>query len=198
MQKNRSDQLNYTQLKKTMKRKWLEHRYEYDDEHRAVINMTVKDDSNFLSVYSECDTPVISTEVAEFIENSSPALNPKRPLTLRIHSNCIDDREKEDYITAIREYYFEKHLASKKEFRFNFIAILLLSFAGIAALALSFMVDHRIWSEVIDIAAWVFLWEAVDIGVFKNRESNWKRKRYMSYMTMKVEYLPLNNIDAYE
>ncbi|MCD7834244.1 MAG: hypothetical protein LUH00_09715 [Lachnospiraceae bacterium] len=36
----------------------------------AVIHMTVKDDSDFLSVYSVTDTPVISSEVAQFLEHS--------------------------------------------------------------------------------------------------------------------------------
>lgn len=35
--------------------------------------MTVLDDSNFLSPYSETNTPVISGEIAEFIENCANA-----------------------------------------------------------------------------------------------------------------------------
>ena len=157
--------------------------------------MTVQDDSDFLSVYSEYDTPVISTEVAEFIENSTHSLRPSQPLTLQIHSDCIDDRERQDYRAAIREYYEGKYIASKKEFRFSITAVLVLALAGIITLALAFQIDHHIWSEVVDIAAWVFLWEAVDIAVFRNRESNRMRKRYLSYMCMKVEYLPLHTKD---
>ena len=69
-------------------------RFQRDDENRVIINMTVKDDSNFLSVFSQSDTPVINTEVAEFIENSTNSVLPKEQLTLRIHSDCIDDTEK--------------------------------------------------------------------------------------------------------
>lgn len=163
-----------------------------DAEGRVIIDMTVKDDSSFLSVYSASDTPVISTEVAEFIENSTHAFSPRQPLCLRIHSDCIDEQEQNDYPAGIREYYTEKYLASKNEARFNRIAVLLLMLAGVIALALAFRVEHRIWSEVIDIAAWVFLWEAVDIAAFKSREINLKRKRYLTYIAMKVEYMPLH------
>ena len=59
-----------------------------------VVNMIVKDDTDFLSVFSESETPVISGEVAEFIENRTMTMPPKEQLTLKIHSDCIDENEK--------------------------------------------------------------------------------------------------------
>ena len=56
------------------------------------------------------------------------------------------------------------------------------------ALLLEYRVGSLIWAEVIDIAAWVFLWEAVDIGIFRNRELREKRLRYRSFMEMKIVY----------
>ena len=173
--------------------KALSHRFEYDEEGRAVIHMTVQDDSDFLSVYSEHTTPVISAEVAEFLENSTHSLRPRHPLTLRIHSDCIDEGEAETYKDAIREYYGQKYLAGKRERRFHFWTVLILALAGVLTLMLAFLVDHDIWSEVIDIAAWVFLWEAVDVGVFKSRENDIMRRRYLSFLSMKIEYLPLHS-----
>ena len=158
--------------------------------------MTVKDDSDFLSVYSERETPFISTDVAEFIESSSHSLRPGQPIALHIHSDCIDDTEKEDYRVGIREYYSEKYIAGKREFRFNIIAVILLALAGIGTLILALSFGESLWAEVIDIAAWVFLWEAVDIGVFKLREINQNRRRYLAYISMRVEYLPLNSRKA--
>jgi len=169
-------------------KKLSERSVEYDAEGRAVINMTVKDYSDFLSPYSERATAVISSDVAEFIENSTYATPPSEPLTLRIYSDEISDGKKEEYTSAIREYYAQKYTVTKKTYRFNVIALISLAVAGILTLLLAFRVDSHVWSEVIDIIAWVLIWEAVDIGVFKNRESNIQRKRYLSYMTMKVEY----------
>ncbi len=45
-----------------------------DEQGRIIINMTVKDDSEFLSRFSERSTPVISSEVAEFLENSTQGI----------------------------------------------------------------------------------------------------------------------------
>ena len=172
-------------------KKLSERSVEYDANGRAVINMTVKDYSDFLSPYSERATAVISSDVAEFIENSTYATPPSEPLTLRIYSDEISDDKKEEYTSAIREYYAQKYTVTKKTYRFNVIALISLAVAGILALRLAFRVESHIWSEVIDIVAWVLIWEAVDIGVFKNRESNIQRKRYLSYMTMNIEFLAI-------
>ena len=45
--------------------------YRRDGEGRIIVDMNVKDDTDFLSVFSANDTPVISSEVAEFLENST-------------------------------------------------------------------------------------------------------------------------------
>lgn len=175
-----------------MNKKWAQERASYDSDGRAIIDMSITDDSEFLSPYSKHASPVISSDVAEFIEDSTSYFKPKQQFTLRIHSNCIDDGEKVVYENAIREYYAQHYIASKSELRFNSIIFILLTLVGAFALLLAFWVDAHIWSEMIDIAAWVFLWEAVDIFFFKRRKSNIERNRYLSYMLIKVEFLPLN------
>lgn len=171
----------------------LKKRYERDEENRIIVNMTVNDDSNFLSVFSRSDTPVISTEVAEFIETATNSILPKEKLTLRIHSNCINDCEKELYKDGIREYYNEKCIANERELKRNNIVSVFLMLAGVLVLAFRLffenVTNNSIWTEVIYIAAWVFLSEAVDIGVFKNRSLRIKKKRYCAYLSMKVEYI---------
>lgn len=168
-------------------------RHQRDEDGNIIINMTVKNDDDFLSVYSTSETPVITTDVAEFIENSTHSISPREQFALHIHSNCIDEGEKTEYAAAIKEYYAEKYIANKKELKLNRIIISILTLAGIIVLALAFQIENAVWSEVIDIAAWVLLWEAVDIGVFKNREINLKRQRYLAYMSMKIVYHPIEN-----
>lgn len=153
------------------------------NEERAVVRMIVKNDDDFLSVFSASETPVISTEVAEFIESST--------LSLHICSNCIDEEEKRVYSRAIRAYYAERYHAIEQERKRNVRVVLLLTLIGILILSLALFLDgieHFLWAEVIDIAAWVFLWEAVDIGAFHNRDLRVKRMRYHTYMTMQIEY----------
>ncbi len=57
------------EIKREVKKQSSERKYKRDADGRVIINMTVKDDTDFLSVFSTGDTPVISSEVAEFLEN---------------------------------------------------------------------------------------------------------------------------------
>jgi len=155
----------------------------------AVIHMTVKDDSDFLSVYSVTDTPVISSEVAQFLEHSIQDLIRPEHLTLIIKSNCIDDTEKELYRKGIAGYYRDCAAAAQQEFSRNRKIAWVLAFAGILTLiAIGVMDLSAVWSEVADIVAWVFLWESVDIHVFRNHSLRRDVRRYEALANMQVEY----------
>lgn len=181
-------------IKQEIKTQMSQRKYERDAENRVIVNMTVKDDADFLSVFSENSTPVISSEVAGFIEEATHSILPKQQLTLRIHSSCIDNQEKDLYKEAIKEHYLERYILNKRELKRNAAIALLLTFVGIMILAVSIFlgdqIDSAVWGEVIDIVAWVLLWEAVDIIAFKNRELRVKRRRYLSYLSMKIEFYP--------
>ena len=183
------------QIRKSVDRSLSERKLQRDEEKRAVINMTVKNDDGFLSEYSEDRTPMISEDVSTFIENSVSGLVPSESLTLRIHSDCIDDEEKAEYKNAIKEYYTKRYVSDKRELRRNTLIALLLAAAGIIALFAAIIVeiqtDSPIWTEVVDIIAWVLIWEAVDIMVFRNRELRVNCLRYLAFISMKVEYFEI-------
>ena len=184
----------FRERKKEADRQMKARKYKRDDSGRVIIQMNVKDDANFLSEFSESATPVISTEVAEFIENETNAVPPNEDFTLQVYNDCIDDREEKVYSAAIKEYYMQKYLANDREIKRNRFAVLLLGIAGILVLAAELIFDYRVgnalWSSVIDIVAWVLLWEAVDIGVLEARVTAIKRKRFLAYLSMKTEYIP--------
>ncbi|MGM9636882.1 MAG: hypothetical protein ACI3YK_02740 [Eubacteriales bacterium] len=179
-----------------IKRDRLFETIKYDGDGRAIINMTVRDDSEFLSAFSINHTPVISDEVAVFIETATVSLPPKTPITLRIHSDCIDEDEKKIYPDAISEYYRRHYAANLREIRRNAILSILLALGGIGILFAIFLfsdyLSNSVWNEVIDIVAWVFLWEAVDLHFLESHALRAKRKRYLSFIGIKVEYYPNN------
>lgn len=169
-----------------------EKQYHRDDEGRIIVDMNVKDDTDFLSVFSANDTPVISNEVAEFLENSTHSIRPNEPLTLRIKSDCIDETEQQIYKDAIKEYYTERYTANERELKIHNRIALWLAILGVLVLGFAifweYAIESVLWAEVIDIVAWVFLWEAVDIKFFKTRELALQRKRYAALISMKIQY----------
>lgn len=191
--KHANNILNET--RKKTNEQFNQRRYKKDDDGRVIINMVVKDDSGFLSPFSENDAPSISSEVAEFLENETKTMLPRQLLTLRIKSNCIDDVEKELYIRAINEYYTRTYIVNEKEIKRNNVLSVILFITGLIILTIAIAFSNVIWSEVLDIAAWVFLWETVDVAVFKIRYQKMQRYRYLSFLSMKIEYYDINDGD---
>ena len=168
-----------------------------DGVERTVINMVVKDDTEFLSVFSASDTPVISSGVAEFIENSTNYIPGAKPLVLRIKSNCIDEQEKTTYKKAIKQYYSEKLAALERAIKLDNLISGILAFLGVLVLVFAVFIEYNfssvVWAEVIDIVAWVLVWEAVDVGFLKNRSMKIQRNRYREYINMEIEYVSEQN-----
>lgn len=180
------------ELKKEIKQLSKERRHKRDEDGRKIIHINVQDDSHFLSVFSAGDIPVISPDVAEFIENATGSMLPKANLTLRIHSNCIDDTEQEIYKKAIKEHYFQQYISVKREQKKNKLLSLTMALFGMIILALAVFLDTlpdtALWSEAVNIIAWVFIWEAVHILAFQNKDLRVKKHRFLSYLAMKIEF----------
>ena len=100
--------------------------------------------------------------------------------------------EKQIYDKAIRTYYKERAVAVSKELRRNnLIAVLLLLLGALVltgAVIISYTVSSAVWSEIIDIIAWVLIWESADITLFKNGGLRIKKKRFSAFVDMKIEY----------
>ncbi len=164
-----------------------------DAQNRVIVDMFVKDDTDFLSTFSQRNSQVISGDVADFLENSIQAVAPKEKLVLHIYSDCIDEQEKHLYTNGLHRYYQDALVGVKREYKRNLILSLTLMLVGMAFIALSLILasmDKAIWTEAIDIVAWVFCWEAVDILAFKNRELKIKSLRYSELSNISIEFFP--------
>ena len=67
----------------------------------------------------------------------------------------------------------------------------MLALIGVVVLAVMFFLDKfevGILVEVVDIAAWVFLWESVDIHFLTNNVMRLKRRRYIRLMNMNIVF----------
>lgn len=162
-----------------------------DEEGRAVIEVTVRSDEDFLSDYS-VGKPVISTDLAEFLHGQLDALPPKEPLLLRICGTCIDEEEKPLYEGALREYALRSYRKTQRAMKRN-AAISAIMFAigvlGLIATVLySVFGGNVIFSEVLDIFAWVFVWEAVDLFFLERGALRAERLRALRLYDAKVQF----------
>lgn len=165
---------------------------ERDEEGRAVIGMTVRDDREFLSDLSANGRPTISSEVAEFIERGAMQYPPKERLCLHVRSDCIDEKEQNVYRGAIAEYYRLQYRQDVRDLRRNLFVSLAMTLAGVIALVVTLVVaylsSNAILSEMLDIVAWVFLWEAVDQFFLERSLLRMRRNRCLALISMRVVF----------
>lgn len=159
----------------------------------AELYLNVSDDSEFLSKYSPVDKPIVSSEVAEFIENSAREFHPKAPVKLTVIGSCVDETEKPIYTNAIKNYFSLKHSEVKRDIARKTIISLIFALIGIIALVVMIVYENcfgnAVWTECIDIFAWVFLWEAVDQYFIERNGLLMKLRRLESFVNMEIEYV---------
>lgn len=158
----------------------------------AHIRLQVRDDSNFLSPYSEEGLPIISSEIADFLEKSVHAYHPKQKIYLHIYSQCIDDKEKTQYQKAIRNYFELERKENTREIKIREVRSIIFTIIGVVALAFMFLCSHLglkdIWIECIDIFAWVFLWEATDQFFIERSGLLARKQRLQNFIDMHIDY----------
>lgn len=181
------------ELKRQMDARADSDEVERDEEGRAIVEMTVLRDEDFLSDFS-AGKPVVSGEVAEFVEESAMAFRPKEPICLKIYSDCIDEEEEKVYSNALKEYYVRRYTENRRSMRRNRLAAAIMLLIGVVALAvvltLSLLKRVEILVEVLDIFAWVFLWEAVDLFFLEGGVLRMKQLRFLRFIDAKIEFLP--------
>ena len=184
------------ELKKEMDARVREEELERDEEGRAVIEVTVRRDVDFLSDYS-VEKPMISSSLSDFLREQAEAFPPREPICLKIHSNCIDEGEKGVYGAALKEYAmqgYKKHTLELKKNGFISAILMAVGVLGLAAVViLSFFSNNAVLAEVLDIFAWVFVWEAVDLFFLERRIIRAQLHRCLRLYEAKIEFLPFQN-----
>ncbi len=165
-------------------------------EQEAEITLAVTDDSNFLSPYCPPGEPVISSEVAEYLDNAAKAYHPNQKLKLTISGDCIDESEEKVYKTAIRNYYMLKEAETLRDAARKSMVAFWFTLIGIVSLAAMIVLSNAglksIWVECIDIFAWVFIWEAVDQFFIERSGLLLKCRRSHNFVLMKTSFCRLS------
>jgi len=140
---------------------------ETDENGKYVLRMTVRDDENFLSPYSGDRQGVISAEVADFLDNAAESLDLKKPILIKVSGDTIDNEEQKLYRAAVKKYYGNRIAETDARLKKNLILSVIMAIIGAAILSVCVLLHINdgvaVISELIDIAAWVFVWEAVDL-----------------------------------
>ena len=156
---------------------------------RHTVRVSVQNGDDFLSPLSPDGAPVISEETASFLSNSVRHLRPDPALRFEIEEKGIDRTEREVYEKAIRNYYHGEFAEVMRELRRNAIVSAVMTAAAALIFALAVIFDRMgadtVLLNMIDVVAWVFMWEAADI--FLLQRPTLKLRRWRSFQMIRAE-----------
>lgn len=187
---------SFSEIKKIVRARTKERDMERDEDGRIIYKIRIRDDDEFLSSYSKGERCVISEDAAAFIERGLEPVSYNEQLILRISSNVITDDEEKEYTEAIHNYYSDRYESSRLEKRKLIVIAAIMAIVGVIALSVMIALEvadyNAVFTEAIDIFAWVFMWEAVDIFFLQCTLLYFKQKRYLALSDAKIEYFKLN------
>lgn len=184
--------------KEKLLKKANKYNIQLDDNLKAVLKMKISDDSDFLSKYY-FDDPIISQEVGDYLLSYKGRLSWKKGIKIEIISDVIDDAKHLVYERAIRNYFINEMRHIKNSTLLRNILSSILFLLGILTLVLMFVLDFLtgsnlgLWKEVIDIVAWVFIWESVDLFIIQRLENNAKYRMFKNVTNADIVFTPLTN-----
>lgn len=169
--------------------------YETTESGDRLIRLHVNDVDYFLSPLSVDGVPCISDDTAfllnYYLKNMSADSDEK--LFFEITGNSLSPGEKELYTKAIKNYYREEFLDIQEQMKQNRKKSLLMTVLGILLIALRIAVPlffslRLDYFEPINVVAWVFLWEAVELLIFKRPKLREMQIRNLKILEANIQF----------
>jgi len=169
--------------------------YETNERGDRLIKLHINDVDYFLSPLSVDGVPCISDETAfllnYYLKNMSVDSDEK--IFFEITGHNLSLAEQELYRKAIKNYYREEFLDVQDDMKQNRRNTILMLISGaffiLLRLFLPLTIGWRLdFLEPINIVAWVFLWEAVELQIFKRPKLKEIQIRNLKILEAEIEF----------
>ena len=175
------------------KKKIKNDKFDVDEEGREIVDITItKGEEDFLSDFRPDGKEVISEDVAKMIESSTKSTSYNKDIHLRFSCKNLSAEKALTYQNAVRNY-FTNEFAEKERSLQNNLLITILVFA-LAILSFGALFLCRTlgapWAieEFLDIVAWVFGWETVDLIFFQRQLIKYEQRKNIKIIYSKITF----------
>lgn len=151
------------------------------------VKISISDETSLFSPFAENNQTVISGEFANFLDNAVKDVPINEDLNLEITTNKYTEKS---ISKAIKNYYYSEFIETERKLKNNLLLTLITLFVGIGALAAALILTYNgtlvLLQGAIDIFAWVFLWETVDLFFFRRPELKFQQHRQINLINAKI------------
>ena len=157
-----------------------------------MVEIGIKDKTEVLAPFALDGKETINVEFANLLDNVSKSIPPKENMHLKLKCEKLTDKEKQDFSMAIKNYYFNSLIDNQRKLHNNSLIFWSMIAISLLFLAILFIANHFgspwIITEVLDIIAWVFVWEAVDLLAFQRSIYQYEMNRDLVLYKMKISF----------
>ena len=130
-----------------------------------TINIKVQNKEQVISQFSYDENDKINKDLAEFIESKSRDVRFSQDIQLNFYSQ--QEINAGEIQTTISNHFRSECKQAKDELKVSNIAVIVLMILGVIGLACLLWVnrffDNFFFQMILEIASWVFIWEAVNV-----------------------------------
>ena len=130
-----------------------------------TINIKVQNKEQIISQFSYDENDKINKDLAEFIESKSKDVRFSQDIQLNFYSK--QEINAGEIQPTISNHFRAECKQAKDELKVSNIAVIVLMILGIIGLACLLWVnrffDNFFFQMILEIASWVFIWEAVNV-----------------------------------
>ena len=134
---------------------------------------------------------MLNDEIFNFVEDSFRIVRKKDHINLKIiYPEGMDEVEKNKIVRLFKAHYASKYIENREDIKrtkiFAWISLAIGAALLIAKTLLSFYKLSFLFDEIIDIFAWVFIWESCDLFTFTNNSNRMKEIRYLRLFNINI------------
>ena len=165
--------------------------FDYDSEGRVIIEVKVTDPDYLLSPYKE-DKEIISGETATFIDNLVKSAPKDKDLHLMLSCKNYTSDKQDIYKRAVENYYVNEFADKDRQLEHNLFMAMTMLLLGILGFTLLYFMN--VWNapwilcDLVDVAAWVFIWETVDLLMIRRVYLKLQQKKDLKIIFAKMTF----------
>lgn len=185
----------YREFGAEAKRLFSHQEVQRDGDGRLLIEINLRDTSELFSPYAIREESQLSAELSEFLRSATFAQRPREALHLVFKSKPLSLEQQQELRRAVQATFSTAFIGNQIKRKRNLLTSLLLFLTSLVFLGLMALLSvkgvNAIAVEIVDIAGWVFMWEAVDEFFIERSLLRLKRRRYLNLITAPVDFVEL-------
>ena len=161
-----------------------------DNSNRAIIDIGAENYDDIFSQFCYKGGDTLSSNLVEYLQQKANAIPLEYDLTMRFHVKGANEEKRNEISLAVKENYKSAILGIEKRMKRTLIFSMWFLLIGLmfctTYLLLSNIISKPI-SYLLDLLAWVFLWEGIDAFFLDRRFMQLEKYKLYRLFSAKIE-----------